>query len=40
MIDGLENMKLTAEEDVVIEISDESRLPEIESCNLSLIGNL
>ena len=40
VIDGLENMKLTAVEEEVIEISDESRLPEIESCNLSLIGNL
>ena len=33
VIDGLENMKLTAEEKEVIEILDESRLPEIESCN-------
>ena len=38
MIDCLENMKLTVEEEEVIEISDESRLIEIESCNLSLIG--
>ena len=38
MIDCLENMKLTAEEEEVIEISDEDRLTEIESCNLSLIG--
>ena len=38
MIDGLENMKLTAMEEEVISISKEGRLPEIESCNLSLIG--
>ena len=38
MIDSLENMKLIAEEEEVIEISDEGRLTEIESCNLSLIG--
>ena len=38
MIDSLKNMKLTAEEEEVIEISDEGRLTEIESCNLSLIG--
>ena len=38
MINGLENMKLTAEEEEVIEISDEGRLPDIESCSLSLIG--
>ena len=38
MIDGLENMKLTAEEEEVIAISDEGRLPDIESCSLSLIG--
>ena len=39
VIDGLQNMKQTAEEEEVIMISDEGRLPEIESCNLSLIGN-
>ena len=38
IIDSLENMKLTAEEEEVIEISDEGRLTEIESCNVSLIG--
>lgn len=40
MIDRLENMKLTAEEEEVIEIFDEGRLTEIERCNLSLIGKL
>ena len=38
MIDGLENIKLTAEEEEVIAISDEGKLPDIESCSLSLIG--
>ena len=38
VIDGLENMKLMAVEEEVIAISEEGRLPEIESCNLSLIG--
>ena len=38
IIDSLENMKLTAEEEEVIEISDEGKLTEIESCNVSLIG--
>ena len=38
MIDGLEKMKLTTVEEEVIAISEEGRLPEIESCNLSLIG--
>lgn len=38
MIDRLENMKLTAEEEEVIEISDEGRLSDLESCSLSLIG--
>lgn len=38
VIYGLRNMKQTAEEEEVIAISDEGRLPEIESCNLSLIG--
>ena len=37
VIDGLENMKLTAEEEEIIAISNEGRLAEIESCNLSLI---
>lgn len=38
VIIGLENMKLTADEEEVIEITDEGRLEEIKSCNLSLIG--
>ena len=38
MIDSLKNMKLTAEEEEVIEIFCKGRLTEIESCNLSLIG--
>ena len=38
MTDSLENMKLKAEEEEVIEISDKGRLTEIESCNLSLTG--
>lgn len=38
MIDSLENMKLTAEEEEIIAISEEGRLPEIQSYNLSLIG--
>jgi len=38
VIDGLGNMKLSAKEEKVIAISDEGRLPEIESCNLRLIG--
>ena len=38
VIDGLENMKLTAKEEEVIAILDEGRLPDIEICNLSLIG--
>ena len=38
VIDGLENMKLTVEEEEVIAISDEGRLLDIESCSLSLIG--
>ena len=38
MIDSLENMKLTTEKEEPIAISKEGRLPEIESCNLSLIG--
>lgn len=37
-INGLENMKLTTDEEEVIQISEEGRLEEIESCNLSLIG--
>ena len=38
VINSLENMKLTTEEEEVIAISDESRKEEIESCSLSLIG--
>ena len=38
VINGLENMKLTVDEEEVIEITEEGRLEEIESCNLSLIG--
>lgn len=37
MIDSLENTKLTTEEEEIIAISDEGRLSEIESYNLSLI---
>ena len=38
VIDGLENMKLTADEEEVIAISDEGHVEAIESCSLSLIG--
>jgi len=38
VIDNLENMKLKTEEEEIIEVLDEGRLMEIESCNLSLIG--
>ena len=38
MIDSLENIKLTVEEEEIIAISEEGSLPEIESCNLSLIS--
>lgn len=38
VIHGMENMKLTAEEAEVIEISDEGRLAVIESRTLRLIG--
>ena len=38
VIDKLENMKLTTEEDEVIPISDEGRLEAIEDCTLSLMG--
>ena len=34
----LENLKLTSEEEEVIEIADERRISEIESCVLSLVG--
>ena len=39
VVSELEKMKLTAEEEETIEISDEGRRVEIESCMLSLIGN-
>ncbi|XP_023929454.1 uncharacterized protein LOC112040788 [Quercus suber] len=39
VIESMENMKLTSEEEEIIVISDEGRLAEIESCNLSLIEN-
>ena len=38
VIESLGNMKLMAEEEEVIMISEEARLPEIESWTLSLIG--
>ena len=38
VINCLENMKLTADEEETITISDEGRWLEIESCTLSLIG--
>ena len=38
VINSLENMKLTTEEEEVIVISKEGRQEEIESCTLSLIG--
>ncbi|XP_030941646.1 uncharacterized protein LOC115966576 [Quercus lobata] len=38
VLDRLGNMKLTAEEEEVIAISDEGRLEEMESCSLSLVG--
>ncbi|XP_050241196.1 uncharacterized protein LOC126690107 [Quercus robur] len=40
VIHSLENMKLTPEEEEVIEVSDEGRQEEIESCTLSLLGKL
>ena len=40
MINNLENMKLTTDEEEVIFISNEGREAEIESCSLSLIGKL
>ncbi|XP_050264228.1 uncharacterized protein At4g02000-like [Quercus robur] len=40
VIHSLENMKLTTEEEEVIEVSDEGRQEEIESCTLSLLGKL
>ena len=38
IINELEKMKLTVEEEEVIEIPDEDRVDELESCYLSLIG--
>ena len=38
MINGLDNLKLTTEEEEVIIVSLEERKEEIESCALSLIG--
>ncbi|XP_065631693.1 uncharacterized protein LOC136068462 [Quercus suber] len=38
VLNGLEKMKLTADEEEVIEITEEGRMEEIESCTLSLIG--
>ena len=38
VINGLDNLKLTAEEEEVIIVSLEERKEEIESCALSLIG--
>ena len=38
VINSMENMKLTAEEEVVINISDEGRLEAIKDCTLSLMG--
>lgn len=38
VIDGLENMKFTTEEDEVITISDKGRVEAIEDCTLSLMG--
>ena len=38
VINGLENMRLTTEEEEVMTISDEGQKEEIEGCALSLIG--
>ncbi|KAL0012127.1 hypothetical protein SO802_007235 [Lithocarpus litseifolius] len=38
VVDSMEKMKLTSEEEEIIDISDEGRLEAIESCHLSLIG--
>lgn len=38
VIDSLENMKWTTEEEEIIAIFDDGRQVEIERCNLSLIG--
>ena len=38
VIDSLENMRLTADEEDVIAIPNEEHMAEIEMCTLSLIG--
>ena len=38
VIDSLEKMRLTSEEEEIIALPDEGRKEEIESCVLSLIG--
>ena len=38
VVNSMENMKLTVEEEEVITISDEGRLETIEDCTLSLLG--
>ena len=38
VVDSMEKMKLTSEEEEIIAISDEGRLEALESCQLSLIG--
>ena len=38
VVNSMENMKLTTEEEEVITISDEGRLEAIKDCNLSLLG--
>jgi len=38
VIQRLENMKLTTEEEEIIEVPDEGRMEEIENCSQSLIG--
>ncbi|KAK7821724.1 hypothetical protein CFP56_037355 [Quercus suber] len=40
VVDSMEKMKLTSEEEEIIAISDEGRLEALESCQLSLIGKL
>ena len=40
VVNSMENMKLTMEEEEVITISDEGRLEAIEDCTLSLMGKL
>ena len=38
VVDSMEKMELTSEEEEIIAISDEERLEALESCHLSLIG--